>query len=61
MTHAERQAQRRAKHAAPVPPARRVFGLRTPRLSPDEALWICRCAWTTRARRPQPHRAHSSK
>ena len=26
-----------------------------------KALWICRCAWTTRSRRPQPHRAHTRK
>src|SRR5438270_13386242 len=25
------------------------------------ALWICRCAWTTLARRPQLHRANNSK
>jgi DNA replication protein DnaC len=26
-----------------------------------KALWICRCAWTTPARRPQLHRANISK
>src|SRR3954452_4265163 len=25
-----------------------------------KALWICRCAWTTPARRPQLHRANIS-
>ena len=25
---------------------------------PAKALWICRCAWTTPARRPQLHRAN---
>jgi hypothetical protein len=28
---------------------------------PGRALWICRCAWTTAARRPQRHRANNSK
>ena len=28
---------------------------------PRGALWICRCAWTTLARRPQLHRANTSK
>ncbi len=27
----------------------------------QKALWICRCAWTTPARRPQLHRAHNIK
>src|SRR5712692_9606204 len=28
---------------------------------PTTALWICRCAWTTLARRPQLHRFHNNK
>src|SRR6516165_7655553 len=28
---------------------------------PKSAPWICRCAWTTLARRPQLHRANNSK
>src|SRR6516164_1323256 len=35
--------------------------LRRRRGRPRRALWICRCAWTTLARRPQPHRANHSK
>ena len=27
----------------------------------SNTLWICRCAWTTRMRRPQLHRFHHSK
>src|SRR6516165_12114533 len=27
---------------------------------PKSAPWICRCAWTTLARRPQLHRANNS-
>ena len=27
----------------------------------SNTLWICRCAWTTLARRPQLHRFHHSK
>src|SRR6516164_2119840 len=28
---------------------------------PKSAPWICRCAWTTLARRPQLHRANNSR
>src|SRR5262252_181311 len=35
--------------------------LRRRRGRPRRALWICRCAWTTLARRPQLHRANNSK
>jgi transposase InsO family protein len=54
LKHEEVRNERRLHQAWATKPRRR-------RGRPRSALWICRCAWTTLAHRPQLHRANNRK